>query len=88
MVFCEYNAIDDRSQLKGELSFDEYPMDPLPSEWIKQLNENILATDNPSKVAAVAGATTSSKNVKTLYAAILENDWEENPDDLYIPLES
>ena len=47
-------------------------MDPQPSEWIPQLEENIKATSNPDKVAAVAGATMGSNNAKELYRAVVE----------------
>ena len=37
-----------------------------------KLEENVKATADPDKVAAVAGATQSSNNAKELYRAIRE----------------
>ena len=86
VVSAEFDSVNDLTVLKSQVSTSEYPMDPAPSVWIPQLNENIAATTNPSKIAAVAGATTSSENVKKLYTAILENDWEEGKTEIFVAL--
>ena len=56
--------------LKSEATAETYPMDPLPSEWIPQLEENVKAAGTADKIEAVAGATSSSESVKVLMAAV------------------
>ena len=48
----------------------DLPMDPLPSEWIPQLEENVKAAGTADKIEAVAGATSSSESVRVLMAAV------------------
>ncbi len=73
MVEVQFDSKDADGNLKSEWTTPEnYPMDPQPSEWIPQLEENIKATSNPDKVAAVAGATMGSNNAKELYRAVVE----------------
>lgn len=73
MVDVQFDAKDADGNLKTEWTNPEnYPMDPQPSVWMPQLEENIKATSNPDKVAAVAGATTGSNHAKELYRAVLE----------------
>ncbi|HIV86681.1 MAG TPA: hypothetical protein H9896_01040 [Candidatus Pygmaiobacter gallistercoris] len=73
MVDVQFDAKDADGNLKTESTNPEnYPMDPQPSVWMPQLEENIKATSNPDKVAAVAGATTGSNHAKELYRAVLE----------------
>lgn len=49
----------------------DYPMTPAPAEWQPQLAENVKNAAADGKVAAVAGATNSSKNAQALFDAIL-----------------
>ena len=73
MVEVQFDSKDADGNLKSEWTTPEnYPMDPQPSEWIPQLEENIKATSNPDKVASVAGATMGSNNAKELYRAVVE----------------
>lgn len=66
----DYDAKDANGNLKSEATAETYPMDPLPSEWIPQLEENIKAAGTADKIEAVAGATSSSESVKVLMAAV------------------
>lgn len=68
-VFESYNEDGGK---KSEASFEEYPMQPSPSEWIPQLSENVKKAKTADDVAGVAGATYGSNNAKALYAAILK----------------
>lgn len=70
LIDLEYDALKD-GQRKSETTPDNYPMDPHPSQWTPQLNENLQAADNPDEVDAVTGATQSSQMIKKLYAAAL-----------------
>ena len=73
MVEVQFDSKDADGNLKSEWTNPEnYPMDPQPSEWIPQLEENIKATSNPDKVASVAGATMGSNHAKELYRAVIE----------------
>ena len=65
-----YDAFADDGSLKSETTAETYPMDPHPTVWIPQLNENILAAGKSDSVEAVAGATNSSNSAKLLMAAI------------------
>ncbi len=57
---------------KSELTREEYPMDPHPSEWMDDLEDNIEdAGLKPDRIATVAGATSSSRHARELYDAIL-----------------
>jgi len=68
----EYDSKDADGNLKSQTTAETYPMDPAPSVWIPQMIENIKATSDPDKVAAIAGATHASENAKKLYKAVLE----------------
>lgn len=71
---AQYDAYleSDPTKLKSTLTADEYPMDPLPADWMPELSKNVVAAgDNPDKIATVAGATNSSKSARILYNAIL-----------------
>lgn len=46
-------------------------MDPHPSQWIPELEKNIMAAADPESIDSVTGATMSSQMVKKLYAAAL-----------------
>lgn len=71
---------DADGNLKSEWATPEnYPMTPQPSEWIPQLEENLKATTNPDKVAAVAGATLGSNHAKALYKAVIEKAQAATP---------
>ena len=69
---ADFDAFDTDGNRKSELTQEEYPMDPSPADWMPTLEENVKATADPDKVAAVAGATQSSNNAKELYRAIRE----------------
>ena len=66
----DFDAKDANGNLKSEATAETYPMDPLPSEWIPQLEENVKAAGTADKIEAVAGATSSSESVKVLMAAV------------------
>ncbi len=69
--FDAYLETDPDSK-KSELSKEEYPMDPHPSEWMDELEDNIeKAGLKPDKIAGIAGATASSRHARELYDAIL-----------------
>ena len=69
----DFDSKDADGNLKSEWATpDNYPMTPQPSEWIPQLEENLKATSDPDKVAAVAGATMGSDHAKALYQAVIE----------------
>lgn len=69
--FDAYLETDPNSK-KSELSKEEYPMDPHPSEWMGDLEDNIeKAGLKPDKIAGIAGATASSRHARELYDAIL-----------------
>lgn len=58
---------------KATLSFDEYPMDPLPADWMPTLAQNVQNASSADSVDAVTGATNSSDAIRQLYKAIEEN---------------
>ncbi len=63
----------DPSKLKSQLTKEEYPMDPHPSEWMPLLAQNVKAAGkDASKIATVAGATSSTGHARELYKAILK----------------
>lgn len=68
----DFDSFDADGNRKSEVDPATYPMDPAPADWMPQLESNIKATGSPEKVAAVAGATTSSNAAKALYAAVQE----------------
>ena len=68
----DFDSFDADGNRKSEATAEAYPMDPAPSAWMPQLEENLKATTDPDKVAAVAGATNSSNNAKLLYKAVIE----------------
>ena len=67
--WTEYLSVTYKDGVITDVDFD-YPMDPLPSEWIPQLEENVKAAGTADKIEAVAGATSSSESVKVLMAAV------------------
>ena len=73
VLALDFDSKDADGNLKSEWATPEnYPMTLQPSEWIPQLEENLKATTNPDKVAAVAGATLGSNHAKALYKAVIE----------------
>lgn len=66
----DYDSKDEEGNLKS--TYAEYGMDFAPSEWIPQLEANVKAAGTADKVEAVAGATSSSNNVKALMKAVEE----------------
>ena len=89
-VSAEYDAYaeGDPSKKKSSCTAEEYPMEPLPSEWIPTLSENVVAAGtNPDKVAGVAGATYASANVRVLYNAILEAAAKGDTAEILVPVE-
>lgn len=66
----DFDATNANGDLKSETTAETYPMDPLPSEWIPQLEANIKAAGTADKIEAVAGATSSSNSAKLLMAAV------------------
>ena len=66
----KYDAEKD-GKMKRDATESEFPMDPPPSQWIPQLEENIRMARDAEDIDAVAGATKSSNLVKKLYAAAL-----------------
>lgn len=70
--FDAYSETDPNAK-KSSLTKEEYPMDPHPSEWMNTLERNIeKAGLKPDKIAAVAGATSSSRHARELYDAVLK----------------
>lgn len=65
MTDVDFDAFDAEGNRKSEADPATYPMDPPPSVWIPQIEENIKATSSADKVATVAGATSSSENAKS-----------------------
>lgn len=89
-VEAEYDAYaeGDPSAKKSACTAEEYPMDPLPSEWIPQLSENVLAAGtNPDAIDGVAGATYASAAVRELYNAILEAAAKGETGEIVVPNE-
>lgn len=78
IVEVDYDSLDADGNLKSATTAETYPMDPLPSEWIPQLEDNILAADAADKIEAVAGATHASNNVKVLMEAVEKQAKEGN----------
>jgi|GEM_PF-434793 len=68
----DFDSFDADGNRKSEATAETYPMDPAPSTWMPKLEENLKATTDPDKVAAVAGATHSSGYAKLLYKAVIE----------------
>lgn len=67
----EYDAEKDGKK-KSQTTQEEYPMEPHPSQWSKQLSDNLKASGSESALAdTVTGATSSSQTARRLYAAAL-----------------
>lgn len=57
-------------KLKSETTFEEYPMEYSPSEWMPLIEENVKKASSSKDVDTVAGATWGSESAKTLLKAI------------------
>ena len=67
----EYDAEKDGKK-KSQTTAEEYPMEPHPSQWTRQISDNLKAAESESALAdTVTGATASSKTARRLYAAAL-----------------
>lgn len=72
VVSAEYDAVNADGAKKSSMTDEQYPMtDPVLSQWLPMLNENIVkANGDADKIEAVAGATNSSTAAKTLMAEV------------------
>lgn len=70
VVEAKYDAKGEDGSLKSETPDENYPMDPVLSVWMPQLNENIAKAGSADKIEAIAGATSSSNAAKALYAEV------------------
>ncbi len=89
-VSAEFDAYaeGDTSAKKSACTAEEYPMDPLPADWLPVLSENVVAAGtNPDAIDGVAGATYASQNVRVLYNAILEAAAKGNTAEILVPAE-
>lgn len=66
----EYDALKDGKK-KSEVTAEEYPMTPPPSEWTPQINDALRAASVPEAMDTVTGATMSSNVARQLYTAVL-----------------
>ncbi|MFI3283784.1 MAG: hypothetical protein R3Y57_01740 [Erysipelotrichaceae bacterium] len=67
-----FESLNTEGSKKSEASADEYPMDPLPSDWIPELSTNILAAGNATDIDAVTGATLGTNNAIAMMEKIEE----------------
>ncbi len=67
-----FESLNTDGSKKSEASADEYPMDPLPSDWIPELSTNILAAGNATDIDAVTGATLATNNAIAMMGKIEE----------------
>ena len=66
----DYDALKDGKK-KSETTKEEYPMEPHPSEWMHELETQMMNAQDSAQIDGVTGATQSSNLVKRLYDAAL-----------------
>ena len=81
----EFDGIKN-GQKKSEVSPEEYPMTPPPSEWIPKLNEAIRAAEIPEAMDTISGATMSSAVARQLYTAVLRAAREGNSETVIVEI--
>lgn len=69
-VFDSYDADGNR---KSETTPDTYPMDPAPSAWMPELNDQLLKSGGSGEIDGVTGATLATNNAKAMMKAILDS---------------
>ncbi len=80
-----FESVNEEGTQKSTLTAEQYPMDPLPSEWIPQLTQNVKNSEgNPDNVDAIAGASLGTQNAKDMLSAINENAKDGNTDTIII----
>ncbi len=79
----------DPGKKKSQTSKEEYPMNPHPSEWMDDLEDNIEdAGLKADKINTVAGATSSSQHARELYHAILTAAKDGRTDEIIVENEA
>lgn len=64
-VFESYDAEGNRKSVA-----QDYDMEPSPTVWVPQLNENLAGIQSSDEVDTIAGATESAYNAKQMFEAI------------------
>lgn len=82
MTEVDFDGFNADGARKSEQTAETYPMDPSPSVWIPQLEENIKKAEKADDVEAVSGATYGSAAAKELYAAVLTAAENGNTDEI------
>ena len=67
---ASYESVNAEGLMKSQATFEQYPMEYSPSEWIPLINSNVVAAGTSAKVDNVSGATNASDSAKALLAGI------------------
>lgn len=70
IVSASFDSVNGEGLVKSQATFEQYPMEYSPSEWIPLINSNVVAGGASDKVDNVAGATHASDSAKALLAGI------------------
>ena len=73
MVSAVFDSYDADGNKKSETTPDTYPMDPAPSAWMPELNDQLLKSGGSSEIDGVTGATLATNNAKAMMKAILDS---------------
>ena len=73
LVSAVFDSYDADGNKKSETTPDTYPMDPAPSAWMPELNDQLLKSGGSGEIDGVTGATMASNNAKTMMKAILDS---------------
>lgn len=73
LVSAVFDSYDADGNKKSETTPDTYPMDPAPSAWMPELNDQLLKSGGSGEIDGVTGATLATNNAKAMMKAILDS---------------
>ena len=73
VVSAVFESYDADGNKKSEISPEVYPMDPAPSAWMPELNDQLLKSGGSGEIDGVTGATLATNNAKAMMKAILDS---------------
>ena len=73
LVSAVFDSYDADGNKKSETTPDTYPMDPAPSAWMPELNDQLLKSGGSGEIDGVTGATMATNNAKAMMKAILDS---------------
>ena len=74
LVSVDFDYFNEAGDLKSETTVETYPMDPHPSVWLPQYEQELMEADilNFEAVDVVTGATGGGGNLNALVPVVLE----------------